>query len=408
MRKIAVVATLDTKGPEAAFLRDCIQDTGHQTLVVDTGMLFDPLFEADISRSNVLAAIGIGNIEELRREGKSALTKVMTDALVTTLTRLYAENKISGVISLGGAQGTAVSTAAMRMLPIGFPKVMVSTIACGRTPFGPYVGTRDITMIHSVADVCGLNSVTIPVFSNAAGAVVGMVEAAERTKHEAGRFVTALTMAGVTTACVMSVKEQLDNLGMETIVFHCNGVGSVVIDEMAREGRLDGVIDITPHEVTDLLYDGEQKGDENRFSNVYKSGIPVLMIPGGMDVILQGPIESVRQDLADRVAFQHTLFHTHIRTTREEMYNVGSYTAERLNGCGDKALVMIPLKGFSQQNAEGKPLYDEDANMGFVQAMRETLTPQVRCIEKNMHINDPAFADEIVRAFLPHSGYSGS
>jgi uncharacterized protein (UPF0261 family) len=408
MGKIAVIATLDTKGTEAAFLRECIQNTGHQTLVIDTGMLFDPLFEADISRNDVLASIGIGNIEELRNEGKSTLTKAMTDALVTTLTKLYAENTVSGVISLGGAQGTAISTAAMRMLPIGFPKVMVSTIACGRTPFGPYVGTRDITMIHSVADVCGLNSVTIPVLSNAAGAIVGMVAAAERTKHDTGRFVTALTMAGITTACVMKVKEKLDKLGMETIVFHCNGVGSVVIDEMAREGRLNGVIDITPHEVTDLLYDGEQKGDENRFSNVYKSGIPVLTVPGGMDVILQGPIESVRQDLADHVKFRHTLYHTHIRTTREEMYNVGKYTAELLNGCGDKALVIIPLKGFSQQNAEGKPLYDEDANMGFVQAMQETLAPQVKYIEKNMHINDPVFADEIVQAFISHSGYSGS
>jgi len=404
MKKIAIVATLDTKGEEAAFLRDCIQNRGHDTLIIDSGMLFEPGFEADIKREDVLSNIGIYDIDALRKKGKRVITEAMTKALVHMVTRLYAQDSISGIISLGGAQGTAISTAAMRMLPIGFPKVMISTIACGLTPFGPYVGTRDIAMIHSVADICGVNSITRPVFTAAAGAVSGMVDALKDQKAESDRFVVALTMAGITTACVMAVKKKLDTLGLETIVFHCNGVGAVVIDEMAKQGKLNGVIDITPHDFTDMIFDGEQKSDENRFANVYASGIPVLTVPGAMDIILQGPMETVRKDLKDHVKFQHTLFHTHIRTTREEMYTVGERLAGVLNPCGDKAAVVIPLKGYSQQNAVGMPLYDEQANKGFVQAMRDALSPEVTLIEKDMHINDTAFAAEIVKAFTSLAG----
>lgn len=399
MKKIAIIATLDTKGAEAAFLRDCIQDRGHETIVIDSGMLFEPGFAADITRETALSSIGIDDIAELRRKGKRAITEAMTEAMVHTVTRLYSQGDISGIISLGGAQGTAISTAAMRVLPIGFPKVMISTIACGRTPFGPYVGTRDIAMIHSVADICGINSITRPVFTAAAGAVAGMVDALKGQKTNADKFVVALTMAGITTSCVMQVKEKLDMMGLETIVFHCNGVGAVVINEMAKQGKLGGVIDITPHDFTDMIFDGEQKSDENRFANVYASGIPVLTVPGAMDIILQGPMETVREDLKDHVMFQHTPYHTHIRTTREEMYTVGKRLAEVLNPCGSKASVVIPRKGYSQQNAIGLPLYDEEANNGFVQAMRHTLSPEVKLIEADMHINDSAFADEIVRAF---------
>lgn len=404
MKKIAIVATLDTKGEETAFLRDCIQNCGHETLVIDSGMLFEPAFDADIKREDVLSSVGIDDIAGLRKKGKNIITEAMTKAVVHTVTRLYAQDMISGIISLGGAQGTAISTAAMRMLPIGFPKVMISTIACGRTPFGPYVGTRDIAMIHSVADICGVNSITKPVFTAAAGAVSGMVDALRGQKTDSDKFVVALTMAGITTACVMKVKEYLDALGLETIVFHCNGVGAVVIDEMAKQGKLGGVIDITPHDFTDMIFDGEQKSDENRFANVYASGIPVLTVPGAMDIILQGPMETVREDLKDHVKFQHTLFHTHIRTTREEMYTVGKRLAGVLNPYGDKAAVIIPLKGYSQQNTAGMPLYDEQANNGFVQAMHDALTPEVTLIEKDMHINDSTFADEIVKAFTTLAG----
>lgn len=399
MGKIAVIATLDTKGDETAFLCDCIQKCGHETLVIDTGMLFAPAFEADIKREDVLAAVGIDDIDKLRSQGKSAITHAMTEALIHTVTTLYAGNGLSGIISLGGAQGTAISTAAMRVLPIGFPKIMISTIACGRTTFGPYVGTRDIAMIHSVADICGLNSITRPIFTAAAGAIAGMVDSLKSLSEDRGKFVVALTMAGITTACVMQVKEKLDVLGLETIVFHCNGVGAVVIDEMAQQGKLSGVIDISPHDFTDLIFDGKQKGDENRFAHVYSSGIPVLTVPGAMDVILQGPMESVREDLKDRVKFQHTLFHTHVRTTRDEMHTVGSRLAEVLNTCKGKAAVIVPLRGYSQQNAPEKPLYDPAANDGFATAMRDSLSSGVRLIEKDMHINDAAFADEIVNAF---------
>lgn len=323
MAVIGIIATLDTKGEEAAYLRDLIEKDGYQVLMLDSGLLYRPSVCADISRQEILSKAGVGSLEEYRKNGKAVLQRAMTVGLKAVMKELYEGKKIQGVISIGGAQGSAVSAAAMQVLPVGFPKVMISTIACGTTRFGDYVGSRDIAMIPSIVDICGLNSITIPVFREGAGMVMGMVRMRELALAENDALeekpTAALTMAGVTTDCVMRVKKLLEKRGFETIVCHCNGVGAEIIDEMAEAGKLAGVIDITPHEVGGMLWDGLIQCRKGRFENVYNSGIPVITLPGALDFILKGPKEELTEEYKNRPCYEHTPFHTHIRTNYREM-----------------------------------------------------------------------------------------
>lgn len=399
MGTVGIIATLDTKGSEAAFLKEQIESAGHSVLLLDSGMLHSPATEPDITRDEILSLAGVDDLEAYRKNGKAALQKAMAEGLKKIVVRLHKEGRIQAVLSVGGAQGSAMSTAAMQMLPIGFPKVMVSTIAGGSARFGDYVGNRDIVMIPSIADICGLNSITVPIFASGCGAVVGMMESAQRVQWNTKMPKVALTMAGVTTECVMRVKTILDDKGYETIVFHCNVVGAVVIDELAKKGELDGVIDITPHEIGGLLWEGLLKGDKSRFNNVYSSGIPVMTLPGGVDIILRGPVEELEAEMKDRVYYQHTPFHTHIRTTKEEMYQVGEYITKNHNRCKGKNVIMVPKDGYSQQNASGKVFYDTEANRGFIDAVHENKLDSVGYEERDMHMNDPEFAKEIVKVF---------
>ena len=236
MAVIAVIATLDTKGAEAAFLKQTIEKMGCSVLLIDSGMGAAPTITPDLARDAVFAEAGVSDCRAyLAEQGKAATQDKMREGLQKTLRRLHDEGRIQGILSVGGAQGTAISTAAMQGLPIGFPKVMVSTVACGSAQFDDYVGNRDIAMIPSIADICGLNSITIPVFASGCGAVVGMAQAQASVQVPKGKPVVALTMAGVTTPCVMGVKQQLDAEGYETIVCHTNVIGSEVVDELAQE-----------------------------------------------------------------------------------------------------------------------------------------------------------------------------
>lgn len=392
MAVIGIIATLDTKGPETAFLRDRIEEAGHKALILDSGMLFPPAIEPDISRHELLAAAGVDDLEAYRANGKAALQKAMSQGVRLTLQRLAAEGKIQGVLSVGGGQGSAMSSYAMQGLPVGFPKVLVSTVACGTARFGDYVGNRDIVMIPSISDICGLNAITVPIFSSGVGAVVGMVEMAQRAKYSSDKPVIGLTMAGVTTECVMRLKEILDERGYETIVCHCNVVGAVVLDELAAEGKIAGVIDVTPHDVGGYLYDGLMAADEHRFENIYAAGIPVITAPGAVDFQLKGPVAELPEELKGRAYNIHTPFHTHVRASYEDMYRVGTYITEKHNGAKGPNAIMVPLRGYSQQNREGRVLYDEHANQGFTDAVKAKKADNVLYIEKDMHINDPEFA----------------
>jgi uncharacterized protein (UPF0261 family) len=394
---IVVIATLDTKGEEACFIRDEVKNMGHTPIVVDPGSTGTPMIAADVSREEIALAGG-GTLEEaLSRKDKAYTQQRMTQGLINVVARLYAENKLDGVISVGGGQGTAIATAAMQVLPVGIPKVMVSTVASGKNTFGPYVGTKDITMIHSVADIAGLNFITRKIIAQAAAAVVAMAEVKVTTqeRHE----LVALTQAGVTTPGCMEIKRLLEIAGYEVVIFHCNGIGGKAMEELVREGIIQGVIDYSPHEIVDLLYNGLMPALPGRMTAAGEMGIPQIIGPGCADMRLHvwGAIPS---GLEDRPYVRHTPSHTHFRTTYEEMGAVAHFIAEHINlGHGPRA-VIVPLRGYSMMNRKGMPLYDDHANQGFLDILKKELSPEVELLEIDHHINDPACAAATVDLFL--------
>lgn len=395
---IVVIGTLDTKGVEVGFVRDQIARAGGSTLVIDTGTFGHPAIEPDIPRERVALASG-QTLEQLLATGdKARLQNGMTAGLVHIVLDLYAKGQVDGVISLGGAQGTAMATAAMRALPVGVPKVMVSTVACGKATFGPYVGTKDIVMMHSVADILGLNAVTRQILAQAAAAVVGM--SSIHAEPREAKDLIAITQAGVTTPGVMAVKERLERLGFDVIAFHCNGIGGRAMEDLIEGEVIQGVIDFSPHEVIDTLYDGLMPALPGRMTVAGKVGIPQVVAPGCADMLLYEWREDFPPSLLCRPYVRHSPTHTHFRSTAAEMSAVARWIAERLNaGRGPRAAI-IPLRGFSMMNREGKPLYDAVANMGYIETMRRELAPDVERVEVDAHINDPEFADATVQLFL--------
>jgi uncharacterized protein (UPF0261 family) len=396
--KFWVIATLDTKFAEADFIREKIQGKGHQAIIVDPGSSGVPGIRADIPREEVALAGGTA-LDELKKENDKAYSqKVMREGLINLISRSFSEHQIDGVISVGGGQGTAMATAAMRMLPFGVPKVMVSTVACGQTTFGPYVGTSDMTMIHSVADIAGLNFITKKIIAQAAAAVIAM--AGEKEESEEGtKPLIAITQAGVTTPGTMAVKSRLEEKGFEVVVFHCNGIGGQAMEDFIRQGVIKGVIDYSPHELVDLFCDGLMPALPGRMTAAGEMGIPQIVGPGCADMRLH-VWSQIPDELKDRPYVRHTPTHTHFRATYEELYQVGSYIADHLNkGKGPRAAI-VPLKGYSMMNREGMPLYDEAANKGFEQALDDQLDKGIFILKHPSHINDEEFADEVVALFM--------
>ncbi len=400
-KHIAIIGTLDTKGPEVEFVRELIASRGHIPLVIDTGIRGAPAIEPAISRHELAAAAGTTLADILARNDKNAAINTMASGAATVVKRLHEQGKLDGVLGLGGVQGTVIGTAAMRALPVGVPKVMLSTVANGQATFGPFVGTRDVTIIHSVADILGLNSLTRQVLAEAAGAVVGMVEMldAARQPQGAGRPTVGMTVAGVTTPCAMRVRELLERAGYEVISFHCNGIGAQAMEELAAEGRLHGIIDLSPHDIPGYMFNGLMKASPDRMASSTREGIPIVFVPGGADFLLFGPLETVPPVMLTRKYVQHNPIHTHVKASYEEMKAVGRFVGERLSQTTGQAVVMLPLGGYSQLNIVGGPLYEPESDAGFVKGLTESLfvhpKGHVAVVEIDVHINDPLFAESV-------------
>jgi uncharacterized protein (UPF0261 family) len=395
---IAVIGTLDTKGSEVGFIRETIIKLGHTPVVIDPGILSQPTLQADVTRYEIAQAGGESLDSLIARKDKAHAQSVMIQGLVNIVTRLYTEGRFVGIVAVGGAQGTAMATAAMRALPVGAPKVMLSTVACGKTTFGPYVGDKDICMMHSVADISGLNRVTYRLLAQAAHAVVAM--ASVPPVAESTRELVAITQTGITTPGVMAVKEQLEQLGFEVIAFHCNGIGSQAMEEMIQGRVVQGVIDFSPHDVTDLLFGGLMPASPNRMQAAGQVGIPQIVAPGCTDIRLYGVGPDLPEELRQRACIQHTPTHTHVRTSAQEMAGVAHFIAERLNAGKGPRAAMVPLRGFSMLNRVGGPLYDEVANRAYLETLRRELSPEVKLIEVDAHVNDAEFAQAIVNTFM--------
>jgi uncharacterized protein (UPF0261 family) len=400
---IVIIGTLDTKGPEVGFVRDEVLKRGYRATVIDPGILGEPAIQPDVSREQVAQAGGYVLADLIAGGDRQRCQRVMIDGLVKVVSGLFDEGRVRGVVAVGGAQGTAMATAAMRALPVGVPKVMVSTVACGQAAFGPYVGTKDIAMIHSVADILGLNRVTKRILAQAAAAITGMAsveEAHSRVGAETESELVAITQAGITTPGVMAVKERLEEIGLEVIAFHCNGIGGQAMEELILDGVVKGVIDFSPHEIIDLLYDGLMPAMPNRLAAAGHMGIPQIVTPGATDIRLHGPPQDLPQELRSRAWVQHTPIHTHVRASAEEMAAVARFVAERLNAGSGPRAVIVPIRGFSMLNREGAVLYDEAANRAYLETMEQMLSPEVELIALDVHINDRVFADTTVDTFL--------
>lgn len=400
-KTIVVVGTLDTKEQEIEFVRELISGRGHVPLVVDCGIMKDPIIEPAVSRHQVAKAGGTTIEEIVTRGDKDAAIRTMAFGATVITSRLRAEGKLDGVIALGGAQGTIIGTTIMQSLPLGVPKVMVSAIANGQATFGPFVGTKDIVMMHSVADILGLNTVTRQVLTEAAGAVIGMVEMA-LAPQRSSRPTVAITTAGVTTPCVMHARELLEAWGYEVIAFHCNGIGAKAMEELVETGMIQGILDLSPHDITDYLFGGLMPASPDRMEASCRLGVPQVVVPGCTDIILYGPLETVPPHMLDRKHVAHNPVHTHVKANRQEMAAVGRFIAERLSRAAGPVAVLIPERGFSQLNVVGGALFEPESDRGFVEGLMEELeenraTEKVNVVKLDMHINDPAFAEAVAR-----------
>jgi uncharacterized protein (UPF0261 family) len=388
-RTIALIGTLDTKGEEFAFLRDQIEKAGLQTIMIDVGVLGTPLLDADISPAEVAAAANedLASLQAGRDRGRSVTAMALGATVI--LRRLFEQQSIHGVGSLGGSAGTTIATAAMRALPFGFPKLMVSTVASGDT--SPYVGTKDICMMPSVVDIAGLNHVSRRILSNAAMAICGMV-ASDPARGPDEKPAVAATMFGVTTPCVTTARRTLEERGYEVLVFHATGVGGRAMEQLIEDGAFQAVLDITTTELADELVGGVMSAGPHRLEAAGRKGIPQLVCPGAIDMVNFGPFESVPVQFRSRQLYRHNPSVTLMRTTPEECAGIGRITAGKLNRASGPVTLLIPLQGVSAIDERGGPFYSQAALDAYRSALKEALSPSVRLVELNAHINDPVFA----------------
>ncbi len=388
-KTVAIVGTLDTKGIEYKYLKEQIEAQGVLTLVIDAGSLGEPLLRPDISASEVAKAGG-SSLADLAREkdrGKSVATMGRGAAVIVK--DLYEKGRFDGIISLGGSAGTHIGTAAMKALPTGVPKLMVSTVAAGDTR--PYVDVKDITMMPSVVDIAGINRLSRRILGNAAGAIAGMVKSEPRLAGEEKPLVAA-TMFGVTTPCVTKARELLEAAGYEVLVFHCTGVGGRSMEDLVRSGFIKGVLDITTTELADELVGGILTAGPNRLEAAGEMGIPQVVCPGALDMVNFGPPETVPEKFRGRKFYQHNPQVTLMRTTVEENRRLGKMIAEKLNKASGQVTFIMPKKGVSLYAKEEGPFYDLATERAFLKALKAELSGKVRLIEMDTDINDEAFA----------------
>ncbi len=395
-RTILVVGTFDTKAEEFAYIRDLIVARGHDVLLLDAGV-DPPGLVPDVAADRVAAA-GDSSIEALRttRDRATAL-EVMCNGIRSVALELLAEGRFDGVIGLGGSGGTAIGTAAMKALPIGLPKVMVSTMASGDV--SAYVDVKDITMMYSVVDVAGLNRLSRRILANAAGAICGMVE--QEIPPAAERPLLGATMFGVTTPCVTRIREAVEHAGYEVLVFHATGSGGRAMEALIADGFLVGVADVTTTEWCDEVVGGVLSAGPDRLGAAARAGIPQVVSVGALDMANFGAIETVPPRFRERNLYKHNPQVTLMRTTPEENAQVGRIIASTLNASTGPTALFLPLRGVSMIDAEGMPFWSPEADAALFDAIRATADPvRVELVELDLHINDPAFADAMSERLL--------
>ena len=396
MPTIAVLGTFDTKAPEHLFVANLIRQRGHTPLLVDVGIDSPVDVQPDVPRDRIASAAGVQLAEIALRRDRGEAVAAMARGAAIVLPQLAAEGRIDGVISLGGGGGTAIATAGMRGLPIGFPKLMVSTLASGNT--AQYIGSKDIVMFPSIVDVAGLNRISRQVLTRAAGAICGMVES--KPRPSADRPVIAASMFGNTTECVQTAKKLLEDAGYEVLVFHATGVGGRTMESLIEAGLVEGVLDVTTTEWADEVVGGFLTAGPTRLEAAAKTGTPAIVAPGCLDMVnFFGP-DSVPEAFRGRTLYQHNPQVTLLRTSADECARIGKAIAERLNRSTGPVTVLLPLHGISVISAPGQKFHDPAADQVLFHAIKTNLRPDIRVEEFNGLINDPAFATRCVSALL--------
>ena len=395
-KQIVIVGALDTKGQEFSFVKDLIEQAGVQTLVVDFGVMDTPTLTPDISREEVAQA-GRGDLNHLRSGNrKDEAMQTMAAGMAVVVRRLYNEGKLDGIIGMGGSGGTSIATTGMRTLPVGVPKVMVSTVGGGDV--SAYAESKDITFIPSIVDVAGINSISRRIYANAAGAIAGMVN----TEAPAGPEKPLLTasMFGNTTTAVDHARGLLEAQGYEVLVFHATGVGGKTMESLIADGYIAGSLDMTTTELADYVCNGIFSAGEDRCLAASKAGVPAVIVPGCVDMANFGGLETVPEAYRDRNLYAWNPNVTLLRTNEAENAKIGQMIAAAANAATGPVAVLLPLKGVSMLDSEGERFWDPAADAACFEAIKQNLRPGIPVIEVDHNINDPEFSGKAAELLL--------
>lgn len=401
-KTIALVGALDTKGPEYAFAKSCIEASGLATLVIDVGTFPARGIVPDITRDEVAKAAGADPKALAAGEDRGAAVAAMSRGISELLPRLYSEGRFDGVLALGGSGGTVIACSGMRALPIGVPKVMVSTLA--GTDVSPYVGPSDIVMVPSIVDVSGINRISRVILSRAAGAVCGMVLAEVPAGED--KPVVVASMFGNTTPAVQEAQRILEAAGYEVVVFHATGTGGRAMEALIESGLVAGVLDITTTEWADELVGGVLSAGPTRLEAAARNGVPAVVVPGCLDMANFWAPDTVPEKFRDRLFYPHNPNVTLMRTHVEENKRLGEILAEKINGSVGPITVLIPLGGVSMLDSEDGQFWDPEADGALFEALKKDLRPDIPAVEYPMNINDPEFARACAEALMEQIGKS--
>lgn len=387
---------MDTKGGEHGYVAEIIRSKGHNVLVVDVGGLEPPQLRPDITREEIAKAAGVDLAGLVAKRDRGEMVHAMAMGAPIVLRDLQRSGRIDGVISLGGGGGTSIATAAMRALPVGFPKVMVSTLASGNT--AQYVGVKDIVMFPSIVDVSGLNRISRTILARAAGAICGMVETTPPPASD--KPVIAASMFGNTTACVEHARRLLEARGYEVLVFHATGTGGRTMESLIESRMVAGVLDITTTEWADECVGGVLSAGPHRLEAAAKTATPAIVTPGCLDMVNFFAPETLPDHFKSRNLYRHNPQVTLMRTSAQEAAQIGEVIAEKLNASLGPVTVLLPLKAISVISAPGKPFHDPAADAALFAALKQGLRRDIPVVELDAEINDPVFAEACVQALL--------
>jgi uncharacterized protein (UPF0261 family) len=400
-KSVLIIATLDTKGPEAAYIRDGLNRLGIKTTVIDTGILGEPLdITPDISHEE-LAKFGGITLHELQNSGtRGRAVEQMRRFVIDKVQDLYSKGEVLGAIGIGGAEGSVMSAGALMTLPIGVPKIVLSPIASGRHEFGPLVGTSDMLVMHTVIDILGLNNISKTVFDNAVAAMAGLIQYGHPlTRPPENSKYVAVTMLGNTTTAVMALQNELAKDGYEVITFHANGVGGSAMEELAEAGQFVGVIDFTPSEIVGAIVGGIHNAGPRRMKRVGALGIPQIVVTACVDFSVHHTT-SIPPEFSKRPIYDHNPEFALVRVSKAEIIEIAKYLAECANLAIGPIEIAIPTQGFSIPNVPGGVFWDREADEAFEEALITTTKPGVQIKKFAMHANAPEFGIAVAQRFL--------